>query len=278
MTQGEKRIRGNKASQASGRSPDNTSWDHVADWYDTIAAQPGTEFHQNIVIPGTLRMLGLHFGEKVLDLACGQGTVTRALHRAGAQATGVDLSPRLIGMARQHSSRDIRYVVGDACCLDSLPDQSFDAIVCVLAAQNIDPIESVFQESARLLHPMGRLVLVLNHPSFRIPRQTRWQRDEDRKLLCRVVDRYLTALKIPIDTHPFKSPGRKTTWTFHRPLQTYVNGLSEAGLWTNALEEWPSHKSSQPGPAAHAENRARAEFPLFLALRAVRVEPHSPAP
>ena len=50
-----------------------------------------------------------------------------------------------------------------------------------------------------------------------------------------------------------------------------MNGLAAAGLWTDGLEEWPSHRSSEPGPAARAENRARAEFPLFLALRAVRV-------
>jgi hypothetical protein len=32
------------------------------------------------------------------------------------------------------------------------------------------------------------------------------------------------------------------------------------------LQEWSSHKESQPGPRARAENRARKEFPLFLAL------------
>jgi len=70
---------------------------------------------------------------------------------------------------------------------------------------------------------------------------------------------------------PFKLPDQQVTWTYHRPIQAYVNGLAEAGLWTNALEEWPSPRVSQPGPTARAENRARAEFPLFLALRAVRV-------
>jgi len=112
---------------------------------------------------------------------------------------------------------------------------------------------------------------VLTHPAFRIPRQSGWGRDEDRKLLFRRVDRYLTPLKIPIDMRPYKMPEQQVTWTYHRPIQTYVNGLAAAGLWTNALEEWPSTKVSQPGPTARAENRARVEFPLFLALRAVLV-------
>jgi SAM-dependent methyltransferase len=221
----------------------------------------------------------------VLDLACGQGAVSRALCQAGAAVTGVDLSPRLIQMARQRSPKAIRYLVGDARRLDSLPDKSFDAAVCVLAAQNIEPIAPVFAQCARLLKPGGRLVTVLTHPAFRIPRQSGWGRDEDRKLLFRRVDRYLTPLKIPIDMRPFKLPDQQVTWTYHRPIQTYVNGLAEAGLWTNTLEEWPSPRASQPGPTARAENRARGEFPLFLALRAVlvpeewrgqRMEPNEP--
>jgi ubiquinone/menaquinone biosynthesis C-methylase UbiE len=243
----------------------------VASWYDSVLEEWGTEFHQEVIIPGALRLLELQPGEKVLDLACGQGVVSRALLEAGARVTGVDLSPQLIQIARRRSPRAISYLVGNARHLGPLPDQGFDAMVFILAAQNIDPIEPVFAECARLLAPGGRLVMVLSHPAFRIPRQSSWRRDEGRKLLYRAVDRYLTPLKIPVDIHPFKQPGQKVTWTYHRPIQVYIKGLSAVGLWVNAFEEWPSHKVSQPGPAARTENRARAEFPLFLALRAVHV-------
>jgi len=243
----------------------------VAPWYDSLASDRGTELHQQVLIPGVLRLLELKPGEWVLDLACGQGAVSRALGQAGGTVTGVDLSPRLIQLARQRSPKAITYMVGDARRMASLSDESFDAAVCVLAAQNMDPIAPVFAQGARLLKPGGRLVMVLTHPAFRIPRQSGWGRDEERKLLFRRVDRYLSPLKIPIDMRPFKQPDQQVTWTYHRPIQTYVNGLAEAGLWTNALEEWPSPRVSQPGPTARAENRARAEFPLFLALRAVRV-------
>jgi SAM-dependent methyltransferase len=244
-----------------------------------------------------LRLLALRKGETVLDLACGQGAVSRALHRAGAQVTGVDLSPRLIELARQRSPQAVRYLVGDVRRLDQLADASFDAATCVLAAQNLDPLEPMLAEAARLLRPSveglrggkspqppfakggkggflspgGRLVLVVTHPAFRIPRQSGWRWDESRKLMFREEARYLTPLKIPIDMRPFQTPGQQMTWTYHRPMQDYVNGLAAAGLWTNALEEWPSHKVSQPGPASRGENRAREEFPLFLALRAVKV-------
>jgi hypothetical protein len=37
------------------------------------------------------------------------------------------------------------------------------------------------------------------------------------------------------------------------------------------MEEWPSHKTSTSGPRAAAENTARKEIPMFMAIRAVRV-------
>ena len=62
------------------------------------------------------------------------------------------------------------------------------------------------------------------------------------------------------------------TQTFHRPIQAYINAFAKAGLFVNALEEWPSARSSEPGPKAAEENRIRREIPMFLALRAVRMK------
>ncbi len=255
-----------------GGQAQDESWEAVASWYDSLATDQGTEYHQSVIIPGVMRLLGIQPDEKVLDLACGQGAVARALHAAGARVTGIDLSPQLVNLARQRSPRGITYLVGDARSLPDLPTGAFDAAICVLALQNIDPVGPVFAEAARLLRPGGRLVSVFLHPAFRIPRQSGWRWNEENKLMVREVNRYLSPLKIPIDVRPFRSPGKQVTWTYHRPLQEYVNGLAGAGLLTDALEEWPSHRESQPGARARAENRARDEFPLFLALRTVRVE------
>ncbi len=257
-------------------SPDNApppqggdeSWEKVADWYDALAAERGTEFHQHVVIPGLLKLLALQPGEKVCDLACGQGAVTQALAKSGAQVTGVDLSPRLIELARKRSPKGIRYLVGDARGVPGLKSGWSDAVTCVLAAMNIDPVAPLFAEVARLLRPGGRAVIVVLHPAFRIPRQSRWRWDEGRKMQTREVDRYLSPLSIPIDMKPFNRPGESSTTTHHRPVSAYVNGLAQAGLAVTALEEWASHKVSQQGPKARAENRAREEFPLFMALRA----------
>jgi len=56
------------------------------------------------------------------------------------------------------------------------------------------------------------------------------------------------------------------TVSFHRPLQEFVKIFTNAGFSITRLEEWVSPKSSQKGPRKDAEDRARKEFPLFLAI------------
>jgi len=78
---------------------------------------------------------------------------------------------------------------------------------------------------------------------------------------------------MPITMNPGKAArGAEpvTTWTFHRPIQTYVRVLADAGLLIESLEEWPSMRRSQPGPRASEEDRARREIPMFLGFRAIK--------
>ncbi|MFS8563077.1 MAG: hypothetical protein LVR00_01585 [Rhabdochlamydiaceae bacterium] len=121
-----------------------------------------------------------------------------------------------------------------------------------------------------LLKPQGKLLIVLNHPCFRIPRQSSWGVDEPKKLQYRRIDRYLSPLKIPIQTHPGKQHDSQETWSFHHPLSDYTRWLQEAGFTIEIIEEWISDKTSTGGHAK-MENRSRAEFPLFLAILACKL-------
>jgi hypothetical protein len=74
---------------------------------------------------------------------------------------------------------------------------------------------------------------------------------------------------VPIATHPGSDPSEHTVF-FHRPLATYINALGHAHLRIDACDELFSHRQSQPGGHSRGENRARQEFPVFLALRVVK--------
>ncbi|MCX5662777.1 MAG: class I SAM-dependent methyltransferase [Planctomycetota bacterium] len=249
-----------------------TDWGDVAQWYDKLVGEAGSEFHREVVLPGVVRLLDLPQpadGAEALDVACGQGVLCRILQARGVKAVGIDASEELIRLARERSNPAIAFHVGDAKNLSRFPADHFAAAACVLAIQNIDPIGPVCQGVARCLKPGGRFVIAMMHPCFRGPKATFWRWDEKSGVQYRRVDRYLLHRREPIVTHPGSDPSG-FTWTFHRPLQAYIAALAAAGLMVDALEEWPSHKVSDSGPRAPAENAARKEIPMFLALRAVK--------
>jgi ubiquinone/menaquinone biosynthesis C-methylase UbiE len=200
----------------------------------------------------------------------------RILRERGAEVTGVDAAAELVRAARERGPSDIAYHVADARELAFLPADHFAAASCVLAIQNIHPIQPVFTGAARMLRPGGRVVIVMMHPAFRGPKETHWGWDPAQGVQFRRVDRYLIPRKSPITTHPGKDPSRYT-WTFHKPIESYVRALRNAGLLVDAIEEWPSHKTSTSGPRAAAENTARKEIPMFMAIRALKLGTADPA-
>jgi SAM-dependent methyltransferase len=267
---------------AAGAADLDTSWEPVADWYDELLSRRGSDHYRDVILPGTLRLLETQRGSRVLDLACGQGVLARQLAAAGAQVVGIDASVRMIEVARRRTrSAAVEYRVGDARALDPERLGAFDSIACVMALANIEPLEPMLRMCGRLLRPGGRWVAVLPHPAFRAPRQTSWGWDraaDGGPLQYRRIDGYLSPAQVRIVANPggvARGGPAIETWTFHRPLQSYLRGLAAAGLWLDALEEWPSLRTSQ-GPRARAENRARREIPLFLALRARRVSASDP--
>ncbi len=257
-----------KAQRVAGRR--TTAWGPVAQWYDGLVGDEGSEFHREVVLPGVIRLLGLEAGASAIDIACGQGVLCRALNERGVKIVGVDAASELIHAARERGPAGIEYRVGDARELIGLSAGPFDAAACVLAIQNIHPIAPVLTGVSWLLRPRGRFVLVMMHPCFRGPKETSWGWDAAANVQYRRVDRYLLPRKAPIVTHPGQDAS-EYTWSFHKPIEAYVKALRNAGLLIDAIEEWPSHKHSDSGPRAAAENQARKEIPMFLAIRALKV-------
>jgi 2-polyprenyl-3-methyl-5-hydroxy-6-metoxy-1,4-benzoquinol methylase len=264
-------VKQQRSKKAAAKS---SHWEHVGSWYDELVGQDGSEHHQNIIIPGVLRMLDLKAGDRLLDVACGQGVLCRAAAKTGVRAVGIDMAASLIDAANQRRE-DFSletYAQGDARNLGACPavqSGGFDAAACVLAIANITPLSPVWQGIVAALKPGGRLAVVLLHPCFRIPKKSSWQWDQQQQVQHRLVDGYLTSEKIPIAMHPGSDPGQSTT-TFHRPLQAYINTMGSAGLWIDHLEEWISGKMPPKGVRFNALDKSRREIPLFLALRAVK--------
>lgn len=247
----------------------STSWDAVARWYDGWVGPEGSEHHREVAIPALLELLEPRAGERILDVGCGQGVLAPHIASAGASYTGVDASPRLVRLAQQRHGRSSRFVVGDARklrLLRRLRGGEYDAATFLLSIQDMDPLKEVLRSTAWALKPGGRVVLLLTHPAFRVPRQSGWGWDEARKLHYRRVDTYLTPLAVPMEV--LSGRRREYTRSFHRPLGEYINGLASEWLLVERMLEVPGHKIRGAHGDVEAAHRARQEIPLFLGLRA----------
>jgi ubiquinone/menaquinone biosynthesis C-methylase UbiE len=260
-----------------------TSWGKVAGWYSDLLEKDERTYQKELILPNLIRLMDIKKGELILDLACGQGFFSREFLKAGARVIGVDVARELIHIASELTKKELpnikaEFITSPADDLSFIKDNSVDKIVIVLAIQNIENVAGVFKECQRVLKSNGKLFLVLNHPAFRVPKQSSWEWDEKTKDQYRRIDQYLSESKIEIQMHPSATSGQvpggrpnEKTISFHRPLQYYFKLLGKNGFAVDRLEEWNSHKKSQPGPRAKAEDRIRKEIPIFMSLEAIKL-------
>ncbi|MGF1500372.1 MAG: class I SAM-dependent methyltransferase [Paracoccaceae bacterium] len=95
-------------------------------------------------------------GSAVLDLCCGQGTLTAELAATGASVTGVDFSPTMLARAAE-AVPSATLVEADA---QSLPfeAESFDRVVCNFGLLHMPDRPAALAEVARVLRPGGLFV------------------------------------------------------------------------------------------------------------------------
>jgi ubiquinone/menaquinone biosynthesis methyltransferase len=149
----------------------------IADRYDDITVwlsygQDRRWKRRLVGMAGDLR------GRAVLDLACGTGDLALLAAQAGAAVVGLDLTPRMIELARARAARDVRpgqraprFLVGD---MSALPFEAaqFDIVTTGYGLRNVPDLPLAVREIARVLKP-GGLVLALdfNRPASPIVRR-----------------------------------------------------------------------------------------------------------
>jgi len=134
---------------------------------------------------------GLKPGGRAIDVATGTGKVASDLLRSagpGAQVLGVDLSPGMIGVARERFAGrpGLTFVVGDALALPA-EDGRFDAATIAFGMRNLPDYRKGFAEMARVVRPGGKVVcLEIARPRSRLARVMRWWFDRIVPVIGRV--------------------------------------------------------------------------------------------
>lgn len=118
---------------------------------------------------GLLEFADLHQGERVLDVACGTGIVSRlAWPKVGSagRVVGLDINAAMLDVARSVAEKQkipIEWIEGDAAAIP-VPDGDFDVIICQHGLQFFPDRPGVLKEMHRILRGHGRLVLNVWRP------------------------------------------------------------------------------------------------------------------
>jgi ubiquinone/menaquinone biosynthesis C-methylase UbiE len=244
-----------------------TSWENSSKWYGKIVGREGHYFHQTIIFPKIRQLIDWGKVSSVFDFGCGQGVFERQLNPK-IEYMGIDAARSLIREAEiRNSNPKHKFIVADVSKSLPIKENYYDVGVIILALQNIKNVDGVIENAKKHLKVGGRFLIVLNHPMFRIPRQTSWGVDENSKTQYRRIDGYMTEKEIPILTHPGKFSESEKTWSFHYPLSKYSQILAKNGLVIEIIDEWVSGKKST-GSKAKMEDRARREIPMFMTILA----------
>jgi len=136
-------------------------YDEFAEWYEQwIGDAPPLIAAQDGLLPAVA-------GARVLDLACGQGRMSRYLARRGADVVGVDVSAAMLGKARAAGPAGITYLCADVTRAPTWWDgRPFDGCTCELALMDIDDLAGALATVAAVLRPGGWFVASVMHPCF----------------------------------------------------------------------------------------------------------------
>jgi len=149
----------------------------IADRYDviTVVLSFGRDraWKRRLIREGAVRR-----GDHVIDLACGTGDIAFLAASTGATVTGLDITPRMIELARgkaavapaDSASPVPRFAVADMMALP-LTDASADVVTTGYGLRNVPQLEDAIDEVLRVLGPRGRLVsLDFNRPASAVIR------------------------------------------------------------------------------------------------------------
>jgi trans-aconitate 2-methyltransferase len=172
-------------------------------------------------------------GGRVVDLGCGTGALTRALHertRAGS-TVGIDSSEAMLKRSAEHAGGGLTFEPGDIA--EWAPSGRVDLIFSNAALHWIDDHEELFTRLTGALSPGGQLAVQVpanhDHPSHLVAERVARQ------------EPFRAALEGYVRRTPVLAPERYAQllhrlgyWSQHVRLQVYLHVLPEAG----AVVDW----------------------------------------
>ena len=262
------------ADRQRANAETRVAWNQNATFWDDRMGE-GNDFVEVLIWPATIRLLQLHPGERVLDIACGNGLTSRRLAALAPDVVAFDFADEMIEHATRrttvHADR-IKYLVLDATdetALLALGEGQFDAAICNMALFDMAEIDPLMRALAHLLKSGGRFVFSVIHPCFNSPHMAHIAEMEDRE------GEITTAYSVKIFNYISSTVAHAAAirgqpqpqLVFHRPLQELLGAAFNAGFVLDGLEEPSFPPDHPPGRDSLSWGANFSEIPPVLVAR-----------
>jgi 2-polyprenyl-3-methyl-5-hydroxy-6-metoxy-1,4-benzoquinol methylase len=198
------------------------TYEQFADQYaQSMKRQDEEKFSWNhdLVIPYLLNVAGEVDDLTVLDAGCGEGIVSRYLADRGANVVAIDVSPRLIELAKAQDLQDrITYEVHDLSHPLPRYRQTFDITVSNLVLNDVPDHKGFADTLGTVTKPGGRLIISCTNPYSAVMRE-------------KVHSYFDSGEAVPY------AWGDVKIYHFHRTMEDYITAFWQAGFMLKSLSD-----------------------------------------
>jgi SAM-dependent methyltransferase len=235
---------------------DGGLWEANARWWQEGFSEGADPEYEEQILPLAAELLA--GADRVLDIGCGEGQISRLAVAGGASTViGIDPTWAQVQEAAQRGGGAVYARAGAA----ALPfaDASFDAAIACLVFEHIEEVDAAIAEVARVLVGGGRFLFFLNHPLLQTP-NSGWIDDQ----ILDPPEQYWRIGPYLEESFTIEEVEKDVFIPFiHRPLSRYVNALADNGLLLSRMLE----PAPPPGFLERAaEYQDAATIPRLLVL------------
>jgi SAM-dependent methyltransferase len=237
--------------------PLSEAWKQEALNWAAWAREPGLDSYWKFHRDQFLQLLPAPVGQTV-DVGCGEGRLVRDLTERGYKVCGVDVSDKLIELAKQ-SDPEGTYKVGNASRLP-LEDGYADLVVSFMCLHDVDDLGAAMLEIARILKPGSKACISIVHP---LNSAGKFSNDSQNSEFI-IEGSYLDESRYAF---PIERNGLSMTFhSQHRSIEAFSRAFENAGLLIDAIRE---HRV--PDAVAHEAGWKRWQrVPMFMHMRLVK--------